>query len=209
MAHHRLEKDFFMPDVWRVAQTLLGKIIVVVFPEGETAVRITETEAYGGVSDRACHAYGGRCTQRTAPMYEEGGTLYIYKCYGIHHMLNIVTGAAGNPCAVLIRAGEPLWGIELMKSRRKQEDLRKLTVGPGALTAALGIPIHWSGQSAINHPHFFLYDDGFKVTEIACGTRIGVEYAGADASHLWRYWISDSSFVSYSKRKIITFVPQI
>lgn len=201
-----LPKEFFMPDVWSVAQALLGKIIVVSLPEGEVAIRITETEAYGGISDRACHAYGGRRTNRTAPMYEEGGTLYIYKCYGIHHMLNIVTGEVNNPCAVLIRAGEPLWGIELMSRRRQQSNPLRLTVGPGALTAALGIPLHWSGQSALSHPHFFLYDDGFQVGKIACGRRIGVEYAGPDAEKPWRYWIDSSKFVSHISKKNITFV---
>lgn len=207
MASHReiLHGDFFLRDVWTVAQSLLGKVLVVRSPAGEAAVRITETEAYAGISDRACHAYGGRCTKRTAPMFAEGGTLYVYKCYGIHNMLNIVTGPAGDPCAVLIRAGEPLWGHNLMQERRKNAPLHRLTVGPGALTAALAIPLEWSGRKIVNNPQIFLYDDGYVPSGIAQGTRIGVEYAGEDAYHPWRYWIVDTPFVSHVRRKTITF----
>ncbi|MCS6790820.1 MAG: DNA-3-methyladenine glycosylase, partial [Bacteroidia bacterium] len=160
---------------------------------------ITETEAYGGVTDRACHAYGGRRTPRNAPMYERGGTLYLYKCYGIHHMLNIVTGEEGDPCAVLVRAGEPLWGIPLMMKRRNAP-LSRLTVGPGSLTKALAIPLTWSGHSALNHPFLRLEEDSFVPQRICCGARIGVEYAGEDALHPWRYWIEGSPFVSHPRR---------
>lgn len=201
----RLERKFFLRDVWTVAQALLGKVIVVRLPEGEAAVRITETEAYAGVEDKACHAYGGRCTKRTAPMFSEGGTLYVYKCYGIHNMLNIVTGLAGDPCAVLIRAGEPLWGIELMRRRRQAAPLKRLTVGPGALTAALGIPLEWSGNSLLTHPHFFLYEDGYLPSQILQGRRIGVEYAGEDAHRPWRYWIAGTPFVSRVSEKNSNF----
>lgn len=200
-----LHADFFLRDVWSVAQSLLGKVLVVRSPEGETAVRITETEAYGGISDRACHAYGGRRTKRTEPMFAAGGTLYVYKCYGIHNMLNIVTGPVGDPCAVLIRAGEPLWGLELMQKRRKHAPLHRLTVGPGALSTALDIPVEWSGRSILNNPQVFLYDDGYVPSRIAQGVRIGVEYAGEDAYHPWRYWVADTAFVSHIRRKVITF----
>lgn len=200
-----LPKEFFLQDVWTVAQSLLGKVLVVLSPDGEAAVRITETEAYGGISDKACHAYGGRRTKRTEPMFAEGGTLYVYKCYGLHNMLNIVTGPAGDPCAVLIRAGEPLWGLDLMRKRRKHAPLHRLTVGPGALSAALNIPLEWSGRSILNNPQIFLYDDGYVPSLIAQGTRIGVEYAGEDAYHPWRYWIADTPFVSHIRKKVCTF----
>lgn len=205
----QLEAAFFLWDVWTVARALLGKVIVVRLPEGEAAARITETEAYAGVMDRACHAYGGRCTRRTAPMFAQGGTLYVYKCYGIHNMLNIVTGPPGDPCAVLIRAGEPLWGVQLMSMRRKNAPLRRLTVGPGALTAALGVQLQWSGESLIGHPGISLYDDGYMPSDVRCGPRIGVEYAGEDALHPWRYWIAGSPFVSHIPRKSSNFVESL
>ncbi|GIV24877.1 MAG: putative 3-methyladenine DNA glycosylase [Bacteroidia bacterium] len=191
--------SFFHRPVWEVAQDLLGKILLTRFEEGEAAVRLTEVEAYAGVQDRACHAYGGRCTRRTAPMFAEGGTLYLYLCYGLHVLLNLVTGPAGDPCAVLLRAGEPLWGIDLMQKRRKGAPRTRLTVGPGALTQALGIPLAWSGEHLIGHPHLFLLDDGYRPSAIAQGPRIGVAYAGPDALHPWRYWIAGSAFVSQGR----------
>lgn len=203
-----LSEEFFLKDVWTVAKALLGKVLVVRSSEGEAAVRISETEAYGGIYDRACHAYGGRCTKRTAPMFARGGTLYVYKCYGIHNMLNLVTGEEGDPCAVLIRSGEPLWGVPLMMQRRRAP-LERLTVGPGALTAALGIPLAWSGMSALTHPELALYDDGYVPSTIVEGRRIGVEYAGPDALHPWRYWIGESRFVSHKSKKKATFAGKL
>lgn len=196
-----IKEDFFMQDVWTVAQGLLGKVLEVRLPEGSAAVRITEVEAYGGIHDRACHAYGGRYTPRTKPMYDKGGTLYIYLCYGLHTLLNLVTSEEGNPCAVLIRAGEPLWGIPLMQQRRKGAPLSRLTVGPGSLTQALGIPLTWSGEYLPTHPHIFLWDLPQPPFEIATGPRIGVAYAGPDALLPWRYWIKESTYVSSVQKK--------
>jgi len=195
-----VKASFFHRPVWEVAQDLLGKVLLTRLEEGETAVRLTEVEAYAGVHDRACHAYGGRCTRRTAPMFAEGGTLYIYVCYGLHTMLNFVTGPAGDPCAVLVRAGEPLWGLPLMRQRRKNAPLARLTVGPGALTQALGISRSWSGQSLFSHPYLFLLEDGYTPPKIARAPRIGVDYAGPDAFHPWRYYIEGSPFVSHPPR---------
>lgn len=201
-----VEAEFFVQDVWSVAQGLLGKILISQHPEGLVAVRLTEVEAYGGTTDRACHAYGGRCTNRTRPMYAIGGTLYIYLCYGMHAMLNFVTGAEGEPCAVLIRSGEPLWGVELMQQRRRTKDLLRLTVGPGRLTQALAISLEWSGQFLIGHPHLSLWEEGFRPDFIAAGPRIGVAYAGPDAELPWRYWNAESAFVSHLSNKNYTFV---
>ncbi|MCX7605874.1 MAG: DNA-3-methyladenine glycosylase [Bacteroidia bacterium] len=199
-------RELFLHNVWQVSQDLLGKILAVQTPEGSAAVRITEVEAYGGITDRACHAYGGKRTARTAPMYQSGGTLYIYLCYGLHVMLNIVTGEIGDPCAVLIRAGEPLWGLDLMQKRRKNAPLHRLTVGPGSLSQALGISLEWTGQSIFGHLHLTVYDDGYHPPQIEQGKRIGVDYAGPDAEHPWRYWIAASPFVSHISRKKLTFV---
>jgi len=200
------DKAFFLGDVWSVAQALLGKVLVTYHPEGEAAVRISEVEAYAGTNDRACHAYKGRRTQRNEPMYQEGGTLYIYLNYGLHHLLNIVTGPEGDPCAVLIRAGEPLWGQSLMAERRRLSPTDpRLTTGPGNLTQALAIPRAWSGQSLLAHSQIRLLDDGFTPSRISRGPRIGIAYAGPDALKPWRFWIEGSPFVSYSRKKL-TFV---
>lgn len=206
-ATHELPPSFFAGDVWSVAQALLGKVLIRRDPLGEVAIRITETEAYAGVEDRACHAYGGRRTPRVAPMYAAGGTLYIYLNYGLHNLLNIVTGPVGEPCAVLIRAGEPLWGHEIMARRRgRSPQDPRLTVGPGNLTKALAIPLTWSGQSLISHPYLRLLDDGYQVLAIDTGPRIGVAYAGPDAHHPWRYWIANSAWVSHLSKKLPNFV---
>ena len=204
-AWRRVPQGFYLREVWTVAKELLGKLLVSHLPEGTVAVRLTEVEAYGGVTDRACHAYGGRCTDRTRPMYKIGGTLYIYLCYGMHPMLNIVPGPEGDPCAVLIRAGEPLWGIELMQRRRGHTDLHKLTVGPGRLSQALGISLEWTGSSLLHHPHLSLWEDGNAPPAISTGPRIGVDYAGPDALLPWRYWVGTSSFVSHISKKNPTF----
>lgn len=194
--------EFFLGDVWTVAQGLLGKILVTRHAEGETAVRITEVEAYAGVTDRACHAYNGRRTRRNAPMYQVGGTLYIYLNYGLHRLLNIVTGPEGDPCAVLIRSGEPLWGQSLMAERRKLPPTDpRLTTGPGNLTQALAIPLSWSGQHLLAHPYIQILDDGYTPPLLLQGPRIGIDYAGPDALHPWRYWIGNNPFVSHSRKK--------
>jgi DNA-3-methyladenine glycosylase len=134
-------------------------------------------------------------------MYQVGGTLYVYLNYGLHHLLNIVTGPAGEPCAVLLRAGEPLWGHALMAKRRQRpaSDLR-LTVGPGNLTRALAVPLSWSGTSLFTNPQIQLLDDGYGVKAIAQGPRIGIAYAGPDAYQPWRFWICDSPYISYYKK---------
>lgn len=202
---HSIELEFYLRPVWTVAKDLLGKVLVAQHPEGTVAVRLTEVEAYGGITDRACHAYGGRCTERTRPMYALGGTLYIYLCYGMHLMLNIVTGAEGDPCAVLIRSGEPLWGLSLMQQRRGSRDIRKLTVGPGRLAQALGLSLEWTGSSLLGHPYLSLWEDGSPPPALQAGPRVGVAYAGSDALLPWRYWVRNSHFVSCLSKKNLTF----
>ncbi len=185
-------------DVIRISRELLGKVLCT-FLDGElTCGIITETEAYAGIHDRASHAYGNRRTRRNAPMYAEGGIAYVYLCYGLHHLFNVVTGSADHPTAVLIRALQPLEGIDAMLRRRKKEKVTPaLTAGPGSLSQALGITVDLSG-APLDRPPLWIEDRGIAVPagKIIARPRIGVAYAGEDAHKPWRFYIKDSPWVS-------------
>ena len=149
---------------------------------------ITETEAYAGPGDRACHAYGNRRTRRTETMYSAGGVAYIYLCYGIHHLFNVVTNAAGKPFAVLIRALQPTHGLPAMK-RRLGRPAGDSLGGPGVLTKALGIRTEYDGTDLTGNM-IWIEDRGCRVSRDAIeeAPRIGVDYAGEDARHHWRFF---------------------
>ena len=193
-------------DVVELARTLLGKVLVTQFEGARTAVRITETEAYRAPDDRACHAWNNRRTSRTEVMFQSGGRAYIYLCYGIHHLFNVVTAPEGMAHAVLIRAGEPLEGLGYMMERRgfppefagEAKKMQRLTTGPGALANALALSTKWTGQSFFDaDAPFWIEDDGFRVPDngISAGKRVGVDYAGPCADWPWRFWLSDSPYV--------------
>ncbi|MBI3509885.1 MAG: DNA-3-methyladenine glycosylase [Bacteroidetes bacterium] len=185
-----LAKSFYAgADVTRIAKKLLGKKICTNFRGQFTSGVITETEAYAGVTDRASHAHGGKFTERTKIMYEKGGTAYIYLCYGIHHLFNIVTNKKGIPHAVLIRAIEPKDGIEIMMKRRKKNKIGKnFSSGPGTVSQALGIHVKYSGAD-LTSKKIWLEETGIVVpkNEIIIGPRIGVSYAGEDAKLPYRF----------------------
>ncbi len=185
----KLQKEFYTRDnVVDVARDLLGKVLCSRIDGFLTKAVITETEAYAGIDDRASHAYGGRRTRRTEPMYAEGGIAYVYLCYGIHHLFNVVTGGAENPLAVLIRAGLPLAGIdEILARRGKTRVGRTLLAGPGSLTQALGIRTGHTGTS-LSGNRIWIEDHGMDVSNeaIVAGPRIGVDYAGDDAARPYR-----------------------
>ena len=190
------------PDVLTIAKELLGKIIVTRFNGVLTSARIVETEAYRGVIDRASHAYGGRRTQRTEVMFGEAGKAYVYLCYGIHFLFNIVTNVKDIPEAVLIRAAEPILGIdEMLKRTKKPKADYTLTKGPGNVSKALGIDKIHTGFSLFSD-EFYLATDGFvpEVKDIIATPRIGVDYAGEDALLPYRYYLKNSPYVS-GKRK--------
>ena len=188
-------------DVVRIARELLGKVLVTKFDGKVTSGIIVETEAYAGVTDKASHAYGGRHTARTKVMYMRGGVSYVYLCYGIHHLFNVVTNAGDVPHAVLVRGVEPLEGIGTMLSRRGKRKLDyALTSGPGALSAALGIKTHHSAAS-LNSDDLYIEDRNIKVAEadIVASTRVGVAYAGEDALLPYRFSIKGNRYVSRAK----------
>jgi len=185
-----LSKNFYTrDDVVKISRALIGKVLVSTVGGIVTSAIITETEAYAGIRDRASHAYGDRRTARTEPMYAEGGTTYVYLCYGIHHLFNVVTGRAGAPNAVLVRAGAPLQGLDTMRERRGRSapDSRLLS-GPGSLAKALGITTALTGTSLIDGA-IRIENHGFRVapSKIVTGPRVGVDYAGADARLPYRF----------------------
>ena len=177
------------PDVVTVSRELLGKVLCTHIDGVVTEVLITETEAYAGESDKASHAWGGRRTSRTEPMYGPGGIAYVYLCYGIHHLFNVVTNDEEIPHAVLVRAATPLTGIDLMLSRRnKKVQDRTLLAGPGCVSQALGIKTHMTGTD-LRGDAIWIEDRGTNVTQddVIVGPRIGVDYAEEDAARPYRF----------------------
>lgn len=193
-----LPRSFYLrTDVTMIARDLLGKAIVTAMDGERCAGLITETEAYIGHGDRASHAYAGRRTARNEPMYGMGGTAYVYLCYGIHHLFNVVTNADGVPHAVLVRAILPVEGIPAMRLRRGSSSFT--TSGPGTLSAALGIRTAHSGTDLLTGP-IRLEDRGHHIpdSDILVGPRIGVDYAGKDALLPYRFRIAPSRLRSLS-----------
>lgn len=183
-----LDEAFYQSDdVCGVARALLGKVLWVSQADSLQALVITETEAYEGITDRASHAWGGRRTGRTETMYLSGGHAYVYLCYGIHWLFNVVTAGAGNPHAVLVRAGIPFSSIDEVQN--KKEWNRHLISGPGRVTKYLAIDKTHNGLWLPDERGIGLADIGFEVQagEILATPRIGVDYAGAHASWLYRF----------------------
>lgn len=188
-------------DVVQIARDLLGKLLVTNFNGVRTSGIIVETEAYAGVIDKASHAFGDRRTPRTEIMYADGGVAYVYLCYGIHHLFNVVANKKDVPHAVLVRAIEPLDGIDAMLLRRKKEKIQtNLTSGPGAMSEALGIKTGHTGFS-LQGKEIFIEDRDVFVADssIVSGTRVGVAYAQEDAFLPYRFSIKGNAFVSKGK----------
>ena len=195
----KLTVEFYQrEDVLFISRELLGKVLCTNFYGKLTSGIIVETEAYAGVTDKASHAYGGRRTKRTETMYAKGGSAYVYLCYGIHHLFNIVTNKENIPHAVLIRAIQPRDGIEIMLQRRNKKKVNQsLTAGPGSLTRALGITVQDSGTFLMDNL-IWLEDQNINYTnqDILATPRVGVQYAGKDAQNPWRFQVENSPWVS-------------
>jgi DNA-3-methyladenine glycosylase len=196
-----LGKEFYLrDDVVQISKDLLGKYLVTEIDGVRTEGRIVETEAYRGPEDKASHAYGNRLTPRTRVMFMEGGCAYVYLCYGIHHLFNVVTAPEGRPHAVLIRAVEPVGELAPMLRRRGLKALTpRLTAGPGSLSQALGIRTFHSGTSLLDSASPIRIEDrGDAVAEqdILAGPRVGVDYAGECALWEWRFRVKNSKFTS-------------
>jgi DNA-3-methyladenine glycosylase len=199
MANGKLPRDFYTrTNVLTVARELLGQLLVVPARDGtRVSGLIVETEAYRGPEDRACHAYGGRRTERTRTMYEIGGTAYVCFIYGMYHQFNVVTGIEGAPHAVLVRAVEPVEGIERMRARRRGRADGGLTSGPGKLCLALGIDRALDRADLLGE-RVWIEEGRGRVprSAIAVGPRIGIDYAREWAVKPWRFWIRTSPYVS-------------
>lgn len=194
----KLSREFYTRnDVLVVARELLGKLLVVPGPKGErVSGRIVEVEAYRGPEDRASHAYGGRRTKRTETMYREGGVAYVYFVYGMYYQFNVVSGVADVPHAILVRALEPVEGLEIMRARRRLHPDHNLTNGPGKLCIAMGIERGLDGANLLGERVWIEDADTVTSGRIARGPRIGIDYAEKWVDKPWRFWIRDNEFVS-------------
>ena len=197
-----LDRSFYQrDDVVSIARDLIGKMVVTSFEGRLTSAIIVETEAYNGIIDKASHAFGGRNTSRTAVMFGEGGRAYVYLCYGIHHLFNVVTNNKGTPHAVLIRGVEPVDGIDIMLARTgKQVADASLTRGPGNVSKALGINTGHTGMLLTTPPLIIAESDSIIATKnIIASKRIGVDYAAEDALLPYRFFIKGNRYVSGNK----------
>lgn len=185
-------------DVVQISRELLGKVLCTRINGQLTSGIITETEAYSGKNDKACHANNGKRTERTEVMYHAGGVSYVYLCYGIHHLFNVVTNIEGRADAILIRAIKPVDGVEMMLQRRNHENASpQLTTGPGRLSEALGIKTEHYGTSLMGNSIWIEdRETSLSKNRIEATPRIGVAYAGKHAERPWRFIIKNSLWIS-------------
>lgn len=186
----KLPEAFYVrSDIIEISRDLLGKVLATKIDGCITKAVITETEAYAGETDKASHAYGGRRTKRTEPIYQSGGRAYVYLCYGIHHMFNVVTNIEGVPHAVLVRAGRPQTGeAEMLRRRGKSKVDKTLLAGPGSLGKALGITTLLTGTD-LSGDQIWIEDQGLTVdgAAVIVGPRVGIDYAEEDAERPYRF----------------------
>jgi DNA-3-methyladenine glycosylase len=197
----KLSQSFYLrDDVVAIAKELLGKVLVTKWDGEKTSGRIVETEAYAGEKDRASHASKGR-TERTEVMFGSGGRAYVYLCYGVHQMFNIVTAQEGEAHAILIRAVEPIEGKDIMLQRtgKKKWD-NSITSGPGRVGKAFGFHTAQCGLF-LTSEQLYIFDDGFAVKEddIVSSPRVGVDYAGEHAAWHYRFYLKNNPWVSRPK----------
>jgi len=192
----KLSRDFYERNTLKVAKELLGKYLVHVTSEATLIGKIVETEAYCGFNDAAAHSYKGLRSNRTEVMFGPGGYAYVYLIYGMYYCFNIVTSSIGNPEAVLIRALEPVSGIDVMKKNRKTDNLYNLCSGPGKLCIAMNITKEHNNVDLCGNELYLL--DNSKVPEdnIISAPRINIDYAGEAKNYPWRFVIKDSKYLS-------------
>ena len=193
----KLDEAFYLRnDVVRIAKDLIGKVLFTNINGNISGGIIVETEAYS-YKEKGCHAYNGRMTERNKVMFNCGGYAYVYLCYGIHHLFNVVTNVEGKADAVLIRALEPVAGEQYILHRMKSQSIKRTTSGPGKLTKALGIDKNMNADY-LSGDNVWIEDQGIKIPKnaIVASARIGIDYAEEDAGLFWRFTIKDSEWVS-------------
>ncbi|MCY4524348.1 MAG: DNA-3-methyladenine glycosylase [Halobacteriovoraceae bacterium] len=193
-----LPRGFYLnDDVVSVARSLIGKGLCTYIHGKFTRGIIVETEAYNGLTDKACHSYGGKRTPRTSVMYEQGGVSYVYLCYGMHHLFNIVTNKKGCADAVLIRAIHPTHGEKNMLKRRGMKKMAPgITAGPARMGQAMGINTKYNGYDLIGKNIFLDRGCDISPNKIQKSTRIGIAYAQEDALLPWRFYLRDDPYIS-------------
>lgn len=198
-----MPKEFYLnSDVVALAQEVLGKVICSNIDGHFCSAVIVETEAYKAPEDKASHAWNNRRTSRTEIMYHSGGIAYIYLCYGIHHLFNIVTGPADSAHAILLRGIEPLEGAEIMLRRRNMDELTpRLTAGPGSLSQAMGFTTKYTGEDLVEGKRYWLEDRSISIhaEKIIASPRVGVQYSGESALWPWRFRVAGSKWTSLAK----------
>lgn len=194
MIYEPVDETFYQKPGLQLAKELIGYYVVHRLPEGELVARIVETEAYQGPEDRAAHSFGNRRTKRTEVMFGEAGRVYTYQMH-THTLMNIVAGPVGIPHAILIRAVEPIQGLDLMRQNRG-EHLKQVewTNGPGKLTKALGITMDYYGHHWSRPPLFIA--KGERVDQVMAGPRVGIGNAGEAVHYPWRFYEKDNPYVS-------------
>ncbi|MBC7911054.1 MAG: DNA-3-methyladenine glycosylase [Pyrinomonadaceae bacterium] len=194
----KLTRDFYTrSNTLRVARELLGKRLVVPDENGErVSGLIVETEAYQGVLDKAAHSYGNRRTQRTESMYQPGGTAYVYFIYGMYYQFNVVTNVEDVPHAILVRAVEPVEGIDVMRRRRPVAKDINLTNGPGKLCIAMNINRRLDRADLLGQEVWIEEGEKLATKQIASGPRIGIGYAEEYIEKPWRFWVKTNPYVS-------------
>ena len=190
----KLTRKFYLRDGLTIARELIGKKIVTNLPEGLTSGIIVETEAYMGTIDAAAHSYRGK-TERTKLFYGAGGFVYVYMIYGMYLCTNVVANVENVPEAVLIRALQPVDGVDLMKRRRNKKKLRELCSGPGKLSQALGVTQNFYGLDLCGDEIFIETTENFQA-DIISTKRINIDYAGDAANYPWRFVAAGNKFLS-------------
>ncbi|CCU79130.1 DNA-3-methyladenine glycosylase II [Halanaerobium saccharolyticum subsp. saccharolyticum DSM 6643] len=194
----KLDYDFYQNDAVTAAKDLLGKIIVREINGQKIMTKIVDTEAYMGAEDKASHAYNNKKTKRTKTMFGKGGLAYIYLIYGMYHCFNVVTAVKDDPHAVLIRAVEPVAGLELIKKNRgiKSSNIEDLTNGPGKLSQALKIDKSLDGCDLVKSNKLYLLDQENYDFKIEAAPRVNIDYAEEYKDKLWRFYIRGNKFIS-------------
>lgn len=198
MQNSKLPREFYTrPDVLKVSRDLLGKLLVVPTANRKrVSGMIVEVEAYRGPEDRASHAFGGRRTKRTETMYQTGGVAYVYFVYGMYYQFNVVSNGKDVPHAILVRALEPVEGIEFMRKRRYTHPDHNLTNGPGKLCIAMGIDRELDGTDLLGNQVWLEDYQNIPSSKISKGPRVGIDYAEEWVDKPWRFWIEKNTYVS-------------